>query len=67
MDVVSVPTNRPNQRIDQEDLIYKDLESKYNKVVQLVKEMNETGRPILIGTTSIEQSETISELLTKNM
>ncbi|UGB30469.1 accessory Sec system translocase SecA2 [Metabacillus sp. B2-18] len=65
MDVVSVPTNRPNQRIDQEDLIYKDLESKYNKVVQLVKEMNETGRPILIGTTSIEQSETISELLTK--
>ncbi|MCM3410110.1 accessory Sec system translocase SecA2 [Metabacillus litoralis] len=65
MDVISVPTNRPNQRVDQEDLIFKDLESKYNKMVQLVKEVHATGRPILIGTTSIEQSETVSELLEK--
>ncbi|WP_255301640.1 accessory Sec system translocase SecA2 [Bacillus sp. AFS040349] len=65
MDVISVPTNRPNQRVDQEDLIFKDLESKYNKMVQLVKDVHATGRPILIGTTSIEQSETVSELLEK--
>ncbi|WP_245823427.1 accessory Sec system translocase SecA2 [Metabacillus halosaccharovorans] len=63
MDVISVPTNRPNQRVDQEDLIFKDLKSKYVKMVQLVKEVHSTGRPILIGTTSIEQSETISSIL----
>lgn len=63
MDVISVPTNRPNQRVDQEDLIFKNLESKYKKMVQLVKEVHAIRRPILIGTTSIEQSETISSIL----
>lgn len=66
MDVISVPTNRPNQRIDHEDLIYKDLGHKYKKIVSLVKEVHEIGRPILIGTTSIEQSETLSQILKKN-
>ncbi|MED4534120.1 accessory Sec system translocase SecA2 [Metabacillus fastidiosus] len=66
MDVINVPTNRPNQRIDHEDLMYKDLEHKYKKIINTVKEIHETGRPILIGTTSIEQSETLSEILKKN-
>jgi preprotein translocase subunit SecA len=66
MNVIEVPTNKPKVRNDLPDLIYKDLPSKLNKIVNEVKELNQLGRPVLIGTTSIEQSERIAEEFTKN-
>lgn len=63
--VVTIPTNKPVQRIDQPDLIYKDLESKLTKIVSEVNKIHSQGRPILIGTTSIEQSESLSVRLKK--
>ena len=63
--VVTIPTNRPVIREDLPDLIYKDQASKIKKIVAEVKKIHSLGRPILIGTTSIEQSETLSNELTK--
>ena len=63
--VVTIPTNKPVLREDLPDLIYKDQASKIKKIVSEVKRIHSTGRPILIGTTSIEQSETLSKELTK--
>lgn len=65
MDVVQVPTNRPRLRKDQPDRIFMTIEAKYAAVTEKVAMLHETGRPILIGTTSIAQSEAISALLTK--
>ncbi|MGV3465010.1 MAG: accessory Sec system translocase SecA2, partial [Heyndrickxia sp.] len=65
LDVIEVPTNRPNIRNDLPDLVYKNLEAKYDKVIEEVKSYHQQGRPILIGTTSIEQSEHVSSLLRK--
>lgn len=61
--VVSVPPNRPVQRIDMDDLIYRDTKSKIRRIIEEVQAVHATGRPILIGTTSIEQSETLSKHL----
>ncbi|MDP4163389.1 MAG: accessory Sec system translocase SecA2 [Bacillota bacterium] len=58
--VVSVPPNKPVQRIDQDELIYISKELKVNRILHEVEKMNKIGRPVLIGTTSIEQSETLS-------
>ncbi len=66
LDVVTVPTNRQLKRIDHHDEIYKTHREKYNAVVKEIKEMNELGRPILVGTTSIEKSELISKLLQRS-
>ncbi|WP_409302949.1 accessory Sec system translocase SecA2 [Peribacillus sp. SCS-155] len=63
--VVTIPTNKPVMRIDHEDLVYKDYQSKVKRIIEEVKEMNKVGRPVLIGTTSIEQSEKLSDLLVK--
>lgn len=63
--VIEIPTNKPIIRVDEIDLIYKDEISKINKIVTEVKRIHEEGRPILIGTTSIEQSEKISVHLDK--
>jgi len=63
LDVVSVPTNRPLQRNDFNDEIYKTYREKYNAIVKEIEEMNKTGRPVLVGTTSIEKSELLSKLL----
>ncbi|CAH0238929.1 Protein translocase subunit SecA [Peribacillus sp. Bi96] len=63
--VIEISTNRPVNRFDAIDLIYKDDISKINKIVTEVKRIHEEGRPILIGTTSIEQSEKISIHLDK--
>ncbi|WP_163099342.1 accessory Sec system translocase SecA2 [Peribacillus alkalitolerans] len=63
--VITIPTNRPIQRIDSEDLVFIDYASKLRHLVSVVKSINEEGRPILIGTTSIEQSEKISKELEK--
>lgn len=63
--VVAVPTNKPNARKDEEPLIYKDYSSKVNKIVEEVEKITKNGRPVLIGTTSIEQSERLSTYLKK--
>ena len=61
--VVTIPTNKPILREDLPDLIFKDKASKYNKIVSEIKRIHQLERPILIGTTSIEQSEDLSKLL----
>ena len=63
--VVTIPTNKPVLREDLPDLIFKDKASKIKRVVDEVKKIHSQGRPILIGTTSIEQSEILSNELTK--
>ena len=65
MDVVQVPTNRERQRIDHPDRIFMTTEQKYAAVTEKVDELHATGRPVLIGTTSIAQSEAISKHLKK--
>jgi len=66
LDVVSIPTNRPLRREDTNDEIYKTQREKYNSVVKEIQEMHELGRPILVGTTSIEKSELLSKLLQRS-
>lgn len=61
--VTEIPTNKPNQRIDMETLVYLTYEDKIKKIVEETKKYHETGRPVLIGTTSIEQSEKLSSYL----
>jgi preprotein translocase subunit SecA len=63
LDVVSVPTNKPSIRKDTPDIIYKTEEQKYYSVVEEIVEMHELGRPVLVGTVSIEKSELIDALL----
>jgi preprotein translocase subunit SecA len=63
LDVVTIPTNRPLKRVDSNDEIYKTHREKYNALVKEIKEVHDIGRPILIGTTSIEKSELLSKLL----
>ncbi|NHC38604.1 accessory Sec system translocase SecA2 [Bacillus sp. MM2020_1] len=63
--VVEIPTNKPVQREDYPDLVYVNYDSKVKKIVAEVKKIHEIGRPILIGTSSIEQSEKLSQYLTK--
>ncbi|AFD25142.1 preprotein translocase subunit SecA [Deinococcus gobiensis] len=64
-DVLVIPTNKPILRKDADDLVYRSRLGKYNAVVSEVAEMHATGRPILIGTASIDTSEQLSELLTQ--
>lgn len=64
LDVVVIPTNRPIDRADQEDLVYKTKREKYAAVVNEIIKLNEEGRPVLVGTTSVETSELISKILT---
>ena len=64
--VVVVPTNRPVQRVDEPDAIYKTKRAKYRAVGQAVEEIHKMGQPILIGTTSITQSEELSAILKKH-
>ncbi|MCB0923713.1 MAG: preprotein translocase subunit SecA, partial [Mycobacterium sp.] len=63
--VVSIPTNRPMVRTDQSDLIYKTQEAKFLAVADDIKERNEAGQPVLVGTTSVERSEYLSRILQK--
>ena len=65
MDVVEVPTNKPVQRIDYDDAVYKTKKGKFNAVVQSVIESHEKGQPVLVGTITIETSELVSEMLRK--
>jgi preprotein translocase subunit SecA len=63
LDVVAIPTNRPMQRINHPDVIFRSDREKYNAIVDEIREVHATGRPILVGTTSIEKSEFLSEQL----
>ena len=65
LDVVSIPTNKPMIRKDLSDIIYKNEKAKFKAVVKDVKESYEKGQPVLIGTVSIEKSEKLSKILTK--
>ncbi len=65
LDVVTIPTNKKMVREDLPDLIYKTKKAKYEAVVKYIKEQREKGRPILVGTTSIENNEIISSQLSK--
>ncbi len=63
LDVVEIPTNRPIQRDDKQDLVYKTTREKYNAVIEDVVELSKAGRPVLIGTTSVEISELLGRML----
>jgi len=63
LDVVEIPTNKPIARDDREDLVYKTKREKYNAVIEEVTKLSQEGRPVLIGTTSVEISELLSKML----
>ena len=63
LDVVVIPTNRPIARIDMNDRIYKTKREKYNAVIEEIVKLTEAGRPVLVGTTSVEISELLSRML----
>lgn len=63
LDVVTIPTNRPIKRKDEEDLVYKTKREKYNAVIEDIAKQVAAGRPILVGTTSVEISELLSRML----
>jgi preprotein translocase subunit SecA len=65
LDVVAIPTNRPLQRDDKDDLVFKTNREKYNAVIEDIIKLTELGRPILVGTTSVEISELLSTILRK--
>lgn len=65
LDVVPIPTNKPNQRADHSDRIYKTQEAKFAAVVDDIAEHVESKQPVLVGTTSVERSEYLSQLLSK--
>ena len=63
LDVVEIPTNKGISRIDKEDLIYRSVREKFNAVIEDVTQLSQAGRPVLIGTTSVEISELLSRML----
>ncbi len=63
LEVTIIPTNRPSQRRDLADVVYKTENAKWDAIAQECADMNETGRPVLVGTTSVEKSEVLSLLL----
>ena len=65
LDVVEIPTNRPVQRIDQSDVVYKTELGKFRAIIEQVKKCYEKGQPVLVGTVSIEKSELLSKILKK--
>jgi preprotein translocase subunit SecA len=66
LEVVEVPTNLPIQRIDEDDEVYRTAEEKYSAIIEEIKAARAKGQPILVGTTSIEKSELLAELLKKS-
>ncbi|MGO1397418.1 MAG: preprotein translocase subunit SecA [Brevibacterium yomogidense] len=63
--VVPIPTNRPMQRVDHSDVVYKHEKAKFNAIVDDIAEAHEGGQPVLVGTTSVDKSEYLSKLLGK--
>ena len=66
LEVIDIPTNRPCIRIDHQDEIYWTEDQKYKAIIKLIKECAERKQPVLVGTTSIEKSEKLAELLKKS-
>ena len=66
LDVVEIPTNRPVQRIDQSDVVYKTELGKFRAIIEQVKKCYAKGQPVLVGTVSIEKSELLSKILKKS-
>jgi preprotein translocase subunit SecA len=65
LETVVIPTNRPPKRLDRQDQIYKTAKERYDAVIRDIRDCFERGQPVLVGTTSIENSELLSNLLTK--
>jgi len=65
LEVVEIPTNRPMARIDDDDEVYRTADEKFAAIIELIKDCHERGQPILVGTTSIEKSEILAEMLKK--
>ncbi|MCP4454730.1 MAG: preprotein translocase subunit SecA, partial [Planctomycetes bacterium] len=65
LDVVVIPTNQPNVRDDRDDLIYQTIKDKFRAIAEEIHEVSSAGRPVLVGTISIEKSEALSAALTK--
>lgn len=65
LDVIVVPTNEPMIRDDQADVVYKNKKAKYKAIGNMIKDLNQKGQPVLVGTVTIESSEIISQFLTK--
>ncbi len=63
LDVVEIPTNKPNIRVDQEDVVYKNKAAKFNAVVASIEQYHAKGQPLLVGTISVEVSEMLSDML----
>lgn len=63
LDVVVIPTNKPLVRDDMDDVVYRTVREKYNAVIQEIQELRKNNRPVLVGTTSVEVSETLSRML----
>src|SRR3546814_13582529 len=66
LEVVEMPTNRPMARKDMDDEVYRTKAEKIEAIVEQIKECNERGQPVLVGTVSIEKSEELSSHLTKH-
>ena len=65
LDIVEIPTNKPNQRHDHHDVVYKTEAGKFRAVISQIKECHEKGQPVLVGTVSIEKNELLSALLSR--
>ncbi|MDO4314473.1 MAG: preprotein translocase subunit SecA [Oscillospiraceae bacterium] len=65
LDIIEIPTNRPNQRNDHHDVVYKTEAGKFRAVIAQIKECHEKGQPVLVGTVSIEKNELLSKLLAR--
>ena len=63
LDVVEIPTNKPMIRIDRDDVVFKNISSKLNAIIEQIKECHEKGQPVLVGTITIDKSEMLSKLL----
>ncbi|WP_321344542.1 preprotein translocase subunit SecA [Breoghania sp.] len=66
LEVVEIPTNLPVRRVDDDDEVYRTAREKYEAIVELIGECKDRGQPVLVGTTSIEKSELIADILKKN-
>jgi preprotein translocase subunit SecA len=65
LEVVAIPTNRPVVRLDRQDRVYRTAQEKWEAIIEEIKKYHEVGRPVLVGTTSVEKSEMLSKLLTR--
>ena len=65
LNTIVVPTNRPIQRLDMDDVIYRSYREKFHAIVQQIEACHELGQPVLVGTTSVEKSEALGQILTK--